>query len=110
MIAAGGDGTLVRAEADNGRQLWRVKAGTDLTTGPASDGNIIAVGGAKGMLLAFDMDGKPLWQAQLSSELLSAPAVARRRGGGAQHRQPHRRLRRQDRRQRSGPCSAPCRR
>jgi hypothetical protein len=58
-----------------GRQLWRVKAGMDLTAGVGTDGNVIAVGGAKGMLLAFDMDGKPLWKAQLSSEILSAPAV-----------------------------------
>jgi outer membrane protein assembly factor BamB len=45
---AGGDGTLVRAEAASGRQLWRVKAGTDLTAGVGTDGNVIVVGGAKG--------------------------------------------------------------
>jgi outer membrane protein assembly factor BamB len=75
VIAVGADGTMVRAEVDNGRQIWRAKAGADLTTGPGTDGGVIAVGGAKGMLMAFDMDGKPLWKAQLSSELLSAPAV-----------------------------------
>jgi outer membrane protein assembly factor BamB len=75
VIAVGADGTMVRADAGNGRQVWRAKAGMDLTTGPGTDGNVIVVGGAKGMLLAFDMDGKPLWQAQLSSEILSAPAV-----------------------------------
>lgn len=76
VIVAGGDGTLVRAEAATGRELWRVKAGMDLTAGVASDGNLIAVGGEKGKLLAFDMDGKPLWTTQLSSEILSAPVVA----------------------------------
>jgi len=75
VIAVGADGTMVRAEVDNGRQIWRAKAGADLTTGPGTDGSVIAVGAAKGMLMAFDMDGKPLWKAQLSSELLSAPAV-----------------------------------
>jgi outer membrane protein assembly factor BamB len=75
VIAAGADGTLVRAEADNGRQLWRIKAGMDLTTGPGTDGNVIAIGGSKGTLKAFDMDGKELWKTQLSSEILSAPAV-----------------------------------
>ncbi len=75
VIAAGGDGTLVRAEAASGRQIWRTKAGMDLTAGVGSDGNFIVVGGAKGMLLAFDMDGKPLWKAQLSSEILSSPVV-----------------------------------
>ena len=75
MIVAGGDGTLVRAEAASGRQLWRIKAGMDLTAGVGTDGNVIVVGGAKGMLLAFDMDGKQLWKAQLSSEILSSPVV-----------------------------------
>jgi outer membrane protein assembly factor BamB len=76
LVLASADGNLARVEAANGHQLWRIKAGTDLTTGPATDGNLIALGGAKGMLLAYDMDGKQLWKAQLSSEILSAPAVA----------------------------------
>ncbi|WP_036168822.1 outer membrane protein assembly factor BamB [Massilia sp. 9096] len=75
VIAVSADGTMVRAEAENGRQIWRAKAGADLTTGPGSDGSVIVVGAAKGMLMAFDMDGKPLWKAQLSSEILSAPVV-----------------------------------
>ncbi|QJE01265.1 outer membrane protein assembly factor BamB [Massilia forsythiae] len=75
VVAAGGDGTLVRVDAASGRQLWRVKAGSDLTAGVGTDGETIVVGGAKGVLMAFDMDGKPLWKAQLSSEILSAPAV-----------------------------------
>jgi GTP-binding protein len=47
----------------------------DLTAGVGTDGNLIVVGGDKGMLLAFDMDGKPLWKTQLSSEILSSPVV-----------------------------------
>jgi outer membrane protein assembly factor BamB len=75
VIVAGGDGTIVRAEAASGRQVWRVKADTGLTAGVGTDGNYIVVGGAKGALLAFDMDGKQLWKAQLSSEILSSPVV-----------------------------------
>jgi len=75
IVAAGGDGTLVRAEAATGRQIWRTSAGMDLTAGVGTDGNVIVLGGAKGMLLAFDMDGKKLWEAQLSSEILSAPVI-----------------------------------
>jgi outer membrane protein assembly factor BamB len=75
VIVAGGEGTIVRAEADSGRQIWRIKAGMDLTAGVGTDGNYIVVGGAKGNLLAFDMDGKQLWKAQLSSEILSSPVV-----------------------------------
>jgi len=75
VVAAGHDGAIVRVDAATGKQLWRVKAGMDLTAGVGTDGETIAVGGTKGTLLAFDMDGKPLWKAQLSSEILSAPAV-----------------------------------
>lgn len=75
IVAAGADGTIVRAEAATGRQIWRTKAGTDLTAGVGTDGSVIVLGGAKGMLLAFDMDGKKLWDAQLSSEILSSPVV-----------------------------------
>jgi outer membrane protein assembly factor BamB len=75
VVVAGADGTIVRAESASGRQIWRVKAGMDLTAGVGTDGSTIVVGGAKGMLLAFDMDGKQLWKAQLSSEILSSPVV-----------------------------------
>ena len=75
IIAAGADGTLVRAEAATGRQIWRTRAGMDLTAGVGTDGDVIVLGGAKGMLLAFDMEGKKLWDAQLSSEMLSSPVV-----------------------------------
>jgi outer membrane protein assembly factor BamB len=47
----------------------------DLTAGVGTDGNVIVVGGDKGMLLAFDMDGKPMWKTQLSSEILTSPVV-----------------------------------
>ncbi|MGJ7914182.1 outer membrane protein assembly factor BamB [Massilia sp. LXY-6] len=75
VVVAGGDGTLVRAEAASGRQLWRVKAGMILTAGVGTDGNLIVVGAEKGQLLAFDMDGKQIWKTQLSSEILSSPVV-----------------------------------
>jgi outer membrane protein assembly factor BamB len=76
LVVASADGNLARVQADNGHQLWRVKAGTDLTTGAGTDGSMIAIGGAKGVLMAFDMDGKQVWKAQLSSEILTAPVVA----------------------------------
>jgi outer membrane protein assembly factor BamB len=76
VIAAGADGDIVRVDAATGKQLWRIKAGMPLTAGVGTDGNLVVVGGAKGMLLAFDMDGKPLWKEQLSSEILSSPVVA----------------------------------
>lgn len=76
VLVASNDGNLARLDAGDGHQLWRIKTGTDLTTSPGSDGNLVAIGAAKGTLLAYDMDGKQLWKTQLSSEILSAPAVA----------------------------------
>jgi outer membrane protein assembly factor BamB len=75
VVVAGGDGDIARVEAATGKQLWRTKAGTELSAGVGTDGNLIVVGGTKGTVLAFDMDGKKLWTAQLSSEILSSPVV-----------------------------------
>ncbi len=76
VVVAGGDGAIARVEAESGKQLWRIKADTELSAGIGTDGNLIVVGGEKGQLLAFDMDGKKLWNTQLSSEILSAPVVS----------------------------------
>ena len=76
VVVAGGDGDIARVEAASGNVVWRIKAGSALTAGVGTDGNLIVVGGEDGMLLAFDMDGKALWKSQLSSELLSAPVVS----------------------------------
>ncbi|MFC3458847.1 outer membrane protein assembly factor BamB [Massilia haematophila] len=75
LVVASADGAIVRVEALDGRAMWRIKAGSNLTAGVGTDGNVIVVGGAKGVLMAFDMDGKALWKSQLSSEILSSPAV-----------------------------------
>lgn len=75
VIVAAADGAIARVDAATGKALWRIKADTPLTAGVGTDGNVIVVGGAKGMLLCFDMNGKLLWKMQLSSELLSSPVV-----------------------------------
>ncbi len=75
VVVAGGNGDIARVEAGSGKQLWRIKAGSELSAGVGTDGNLIVVGGTKGTVIAFDMDGKKLWTSQLSSELLSSPVV-----------------------------------
>jgi len=75
LIVAGADGAIARVESATGKQLWRIKAETGLTTGVGTDGTMLAVGAAKGTVLTFDMNGKALWKVQASSEVLSAPAV-----------------------------------
>ena len=75
LVVASAEGNIARVEAADGRPMWRIKAGSDLTAGVGTDGNVIVVGAAKGVLMAFDMNGKALWKTQLSSEILSSPAV-----------------------------------
>jgi outer membrane protein assembly factor BamB len=76
VVVAAANGSIARVDAASGKVLWRIKADTPLTAGVGTDGNVIVVGGVKGMLLCFDMNGKLLWKMQLSSELLSSPVVA----------------------------------
>ncbi|VXC75366.1 outer membrane protein assembly factor BamB [Massilia sp. 9I] len=75
VVVASAGGDIARVEAVSGKLMWRTKAGSELSSGVGTDGNLIVVGGAKGTVLAFDMDGKKLWSTQLSSELLSSPVV-----------------------------------
>lgn len=75
VFAAAADGSISRISASNGQTEWRINAGLPLTAGVGSDGNIVAVAGEKGVVLAYDSDGEFLWKAQASSEVLSAPAV-----------------------------------
>lgn len=76
IYAAGQDGQLAKFEAESGKQIWRIDAGTKLSSGVGGGDNLLLAGTAKGDVLAFDRDGKPLWQAKVSSEVLSAPQAA----------------------------------
>ncbi|GGC91920.1 outer membrane protein assembly factor BamB [Undibacterium terreum] len=75
IYAAGADGKVVKLEASSGRTVWSANADMPLTAGVGADGNIVAVAGQKGFVLAFDNSGKLRWKVQASSEILSAPAV-----------------------------------
>lgn len=75
IYVAGNDGTISRLE--DGKTVWKIKAGQPLSAGVGANGRMLVVGTPKGDVLAFATeDGKPLWQARVSSEVLAAPAVA----------------------------------
>ena len=76
VYAAATDGTIVRANPDTGQAAWRINADTRLSAGVGADAATLAVGTAKGDVLAFDADGKRLWQAKVTSEVISPPMVA----------------------------------
>lgn len=74
VYVAGSDGTVNKLE--DGKSVWKIKAGQPLSAGVGANGRLVVVGTAKGDVLAFSAeDGKPLWQARISSEVLAAPAV-----------------------------------
>lgn len=76
VFTAAHDGTVTRLDAANGRRMWRVSAGTPLSAGAGSDGNIVAVANEDGEVLAFDAkSGERRWSAHVSSEVIAAPAV-----------------------------------
>lgn len=74
VYAASADGSI--SKIDDGKLVWQIKAGQALSAGVGANDRLLAVGTAKGEILAFSAeDGKPLWQARVSSEVLAAPAV-----------------------------------
>ena len=76
VFVAAADGRVARLDAQSGREVWRVDTGKKLSAGVGAGPDLIAVGTAKGEVLAFDAAGKPRWTAQVSSEVLVPPAVA----------------------------------
>jgi outer membrane protein assembly factor BamB len=76
IYAAARSGTVVRLDAQSGRELWRASAGMELSAGVGSDGRIAVVATEDGVVAALDAaNGKALWQARVSSEVLAPPAV-----------------------------------
>jgi outer membrane protein assembly factor BamB len=79
VYAAGGDGAVVRVQADNGRTSWRQSVGSALSAGVGSDGRTVAVVTRTGEIVALDAtDGSERWRTRLNAEVLAAPGVAER--------------------------------
>jgi outer membrane protein assembly factor BamB len=76
VYAASASGTVTKLDAETGKVQWQTETGSRLSTGPGSDGRIVAVGSPRGEVLALDPDGKLLWKAYVSGEILSAPQIA----------------------------------
>jgi outer membrane protein assembly factor BamB len=74
--AAAESGTLMRIDAQSGRMLWRVDAGSRLTAGVGTDGSVAVVASRDGSLIAFDAEGQRLWTVPLGAEVVNPPAVA----------------------------------
>lgn len=75
VYAASAKGDIMKLDAANGRETWRINSGEKLSGGVGVGPNLVLVGSAKGYVLAYDQAGKLLWKSKLSSEVLSAPQV-----------------------------------
>jgi len=77
VYAAADDGTVARFDAANGRQLWLVNTGRELSAGVGSNGTLAAVGTPDGEVIALDAaTGETRWRARVSSEVVSPPVLA----------------------------------
>ena len=75
VYAAGANGTVAKIDGKTGRDIWRTKLHTDLTSGVGSDGTYTAVGAEKGGVDVLDTDGKLLWKTTVPGEIVSPPLV-----------------------------------
>jgi outer membrane protein assembly factor BamB len=75
VYAAGANGTVAKIDGKTGRDIWRTKLHTDLTSGVGSDGAYTAVGAEKGGVQVLDADGKLLWKTTVPGEIVSPPLV-----------------------------------
>ena len=75
FTVAGGDGTVMALQADNGRELWRTNAAGKLGAGVGSDGKVAALVTRDGKLVAVE-GGRTLWQKPLATRIATAPLVA----------------------------------
>jgi outer membrane protein assembly factor BamB len=75
VYAAGANGSVVKIDAQTGKDIWRTKLGDDLSAGVGSDGTLAAVGGLKGDVYVLGADGKLLWRAKAPGEIISPPLV-----------------------------------
>jgi outer membrane protein assembly factor BamB len=76
VYSAADDGSLTRLDRTNGKQVWRIKTGINISGGVSSGDGLVLVGGDKGDVLAYDEDGKLRWKSLVSSEVLSVSQVS----------------------------------
>lgn len=78
VYAASQSGQLSKLDAANGKQLWQVNAGENISGGVGAGDGLVLLGTSKGEVLAFDdQTGKALWRSKVASEILSAPKIAK---------------------------------
>lgn len=75
VYAATPNGNVAKVALNSGQIIWQTQAGTRLSAGVGSDGQIAAVAAADGTVIAFDDQGREKWQSKATSEVNIPPAV-----------------------------------
>ena len=75
VYAAGANGSVAKIDAQTGKDIWRIKVGSDLSAGVGTDGTLTAVGALKGEVYVLGQDGKLLWKNTAPGEIISPPLV-----------------------------------
>ena len=76
VFAAGHDGQLFAFNAANGKRIWRIKLGEDISGGVGMSQDALFLGLESGYVAAFSKeDGKELWRTTVSSEVVAPPAA-----------------------------------
>lgn len=77
VYAAARDGTVVRLDAADGKEQWRVDVPGRLLGGVGADARTVAVATDEGEVFALEAEsGKLRWRTRVSSEVLAAPRLA----------------------------------
>jgi outer membrane protein assembly factor BamB len=75
IYTSAGNGLVSKIDILSGKRVWEVKAPTELSSGPGSDGNVVVVGTTKGLVYAFNSQGEKIWEENVGSEVLTEPLV-----------------------------------
>ncbi len=75
LYTSAGNGTISKIEVLSGKVAWQVKAPSDISSGPGSDGAVVVVGSTKGLVYAYDSAGQKLWEEKVGGEVLTEPLV-----------------------------------
>ena len=78
IVAAGGNGTVAVLDVGTGADIWRVSAGSKLTTGAGFDGHLAAVVTDRNELVAM-ASGQVVWRQRLAATAYTNPLVAGQR-------------------------------
>jgi len=76
VYASSEAGDVYKINATTGKVIWNVRMPKTVSTGPGTDGSVVAVGSIKGEVYALDaLTGAKKWESSVGTEILTEPLV-----------------------------------